>query len=168
MALTASTWKPINVIGLNQEITETSTTQKYDIGFRVRCRDVSSQNRGIGEFVYLLGVASTAAYDAVVFDQSTGAITRTLAASKGPFAVIQSALTANLYGWGQVHGLSLVTAGTVVDNAAVYTTATDGSLDDTQVDSSQVLGAIFRAATDTGQAVIELNYPNAGADDQVT
>lgn len=168
MAITASTWAALNMIGLNQPIAETSTTQKHRIGTRVRCVDTGSTARGEGEFIYLKGVASTVAGDAVVFDESTGATTRTVAASKGPMAVAMSACVASEYGWYQIYGVGVVTVGTVADNAAVYTTATDGSLDDAQVDSQQVIGAIFRSATDTGQATIGLNYPNAGADDQVT
>lgn len=169
MAITASTWMAVDCIGLNQPINETSTTQKHPVGFRVKCKDMGTNDRGYGEFVYLKGVASTVAGDAVVFDLSTGLTTRTVAASAGPFAVAMSANAATTsFGWYQIFGVGVVTCGTVLDNTAVYTTATDGSLDDSQVDSSQVIGAIFRSATDTGVATIGLNYPNAGADDQVT
>lgn len=169
MALTASTWKPLSMIGLNQNIEDTSTSQLHPVGLRVRCVDTSSQARGQGEFVYLKGVASTVAGDGVVYDLSTGLTTRTVAASKGPFAVSMSANAATTsFGWYQIYGVSIVTAGTVADNGQVYTTATDGSLDDAQVDGQQILGATFRSATDTGQATLELQYAFAGADDQVT
>jgi hypothetical protein len=167
MALTASTWKPINVIGLNQNIEDTSTTQKHDLGFRVRCKDTSSQARGFAEFVYLKGVASTAAGDAVVYDTSDNTTVRTVAASHGPVGVAMSANVASQFGWYQTKGLAIVTAGTVADNGLVYTTATDGSLDDAQVDSQQILKAKFRVATDTGQAVVELDDAYAGTDDQL-
>jgi hypothetical protein len=168
MAISASTWVPVDRAGLNQEINSNSTTQKYKALARVKCRDMGTTDRGEGEFVYLKGVASTVAGDAVVYDESTGATTRTVAASKGPLAIAMAATVANEWGWYQIFGVGVVTAGTVADNAAVYTTATDGSLDDAQVDSQQVIGAFFRSADDTGFATIGLHYPVAGSDDQVT
>jgi hypothetical protein len=166
MAITASTWKPISQIGLNQNIEDTSTTQKQDLLTRVRCKDTSSQARGFGEFIYLKGVASTVAGDCVAYDGSDGTTVRTVAASRGQVAVAMSANVASSYGWYQVRGLAVVTAGTVTDNTVAYVTATDGSLDDTQVDVQQIVGATFRVATDTGFAVVELNDPNI-PDDQI-
>ncbi len=169
MAITLSTWKAWNRIGLNQAIDATSTTQQHDLGEIVTCKDVGTTARGFGKFIYLKGVTSTVAGDGVVYDESTWLTTRTVAASKGPFAVSQSANAATTsYGWYQIEGTAVVVSGTVSDNAAVYTTATDGSMDDTQVDGQQVIGAFFRSADDTGFATIGLNRPNAGADDQVT
>ncbi len=167
MAISSGTWKVVGRAGLNQEIGDTSTTQKHPIGERVTAKDVGSTNYGMGEFIYLLGVASTAVGDAAVYDISTGATTRTVAASKGPLGISMSANVANQYGWYQIFGLGVATVGTVADNGAVYTTATDGSLDDAQVDSQQVINAFFRSATDTGLATIQLNYPVAGTDDQL-
>lgn len=167
MAISSGNWQPVNRAGLNQAINVTSTTKLCRIGERVKCRDVGSTNYGEGEFIYLVGVASTAVGDAVVYDESSGATTRTVAASKGPLAVSMSANVASQYGWYQIYGVGVVTAGDVADNAAVYTTATDGSLDDAQVDSQQVIGAFFRSADDTGLATIGLNYPIAGTDDQL-
>lgn len=169
MAISSGTWVPFSEVGLNQAISTTSTTQYHQVGHRVRCRDVGSTAYGEGEFIYLIGVASTAVGDAVVYDLSTGLTTRTVLASAGPMAIAMSAnsSTSN-YGWYQIQGVGVATVGTVLDNGAVYTTATDGTLDDAQVDSSQVIGATFRSATDTGKATIQLSFPIAGADDQVT
>jgi hypothetical protein len=168
MAITASTWKPVGVIGLNQEIADTSTTQHHALGEIVECKDVGSTARGYGKFIYLKGVASTAAGDAVVFDLSDWSTVRTVAASIGDLAVACSANVAGPnYGWYQIEGIAKVTSGTVLDNGLVYTTATDGSLDDAQVDSQQVLNAQFRSASDTGFALIQLNRPHAGTDDQL-
>lgn len=169
MAISASTWKSHNMIGLNQAIEDTSTTQNHPLGFRVRCVDVSTADRGYGEFIYLKGVASTVAGDCVVYDLSTALTTRTVAASKGQVGVAMSANAATTsYGWYQVDGVAVVTVGTVSDNGQVYTTSSDGSLDDAQVDGNQIFGATFRSATDTGVATMEVHFPFAGADDQVT
>lgn len=167
MAISSGTWKVIGRAGLHQNIEATSTTQKYKLGERVKARDVGTTAYGEGEFIYLKGVASTAVGDAVVYDISGGTTVRTVAASKGPLAVAMSANVANQYGWYQIFGLGVVTAGDVADNGAVYTTATDGSLDDAQVDSQQVINAFFRSDDDTGLATIQLNYPVAGTDDQL-
>lgn len=167
MAITASTWKRVGGIGLNQAITDTSTTQMHALGEEVTCKDVGSTDRGWGVFKYLKGVASTVAGDCVVFDSSDHTTVRTIAASVGDVGIAMSANVASQYGWYQVEGIGVVTAGTVADNALVYTTATDGSLDDTQVDSQQIINAQFRAVTDTGQTLIQLNRPHAGTDDQL-
>jgi hypothetical protein len=169
MAITASTWTVIDGrIGLNQDITETSTTQKHHLGDEVVCRDVGSTDRGYARFKYLKGAASTVAGDAVVFDSSAHTTVRTVAASIGDVGIAMSANVASQYGWYQIEGIGIVTAGTVLDNGLVYTTATDGSLDDAQVDSQQIINAQFRGATDTGQALIQLNRPHAGTDDQLS
>ena len=63
MALSASTWVPVGQIGLNQGITDISTTKLHPLGERIRCRDTSSNARGEGEFQYARGVASVAAGD---------------------------------------------------------------------------------------------------------
>lgn len=169
MALTASTWKPIDRIALNQEIADTSTTRNHTLGEIVECKDVGSTARGYAKFIYLKGATSTAAGDAVVFDLSDWTTVRTIAASIGDVGIAMSANAASTsFGWYQIEGVGIVTAATVLDNGLVYTTATDGSLDDSQVDSQQILNAQFRGATDTGFALIQLNRPHAGTDDQVT
>lgn len=164
MAIAAATWRRIDGgVGLNQAIDETSTTQKHNIGDTIRCKDVSSAARGFATFIYLLGVASTAAGDAVTYNGITGATTRTLAATIGPLGVAMSANVANQYGWYQIEGAAVVTAGTVVAGAQAYTTSTDGSLDDAAVTGSLIQGAQFVVATDTGQAVVQLNQGGASA-----
>jgi hypothetical protein len=168
MAISAATWKVWNRVGLNQPIDETSTTQKHELGEEVTCKDVGSTARGFGVFKYLKGVASTAAGDAVVFDSSAHTTVRTVAATIGDLAVAMSANVANQYGWYQVEGIAVVTSGDVADNGLVYTTATDGSLDDAQVDSQQILNAQFRSDDDTGFATIQLNRAHAGTDDQLS
>ncbi len=172
MAISAATWRVVDgTIGLNQAIDETSTTQAHPVGYSVVCKDVGSTARGYGKFVYLPGVASTAAGDMCAFDLNAtagaGATVRTVAATIGDCGVAMSANVASQWGWYQIEGVGVVTAGTVADDGLVYTTATAGSLDDAQVDSQQILNAQFRSATDTGFALIQLNRPHAGTDDQL-
>lgn len=166
MAITASTWKPVNFVGLNQNIEDTSTTQKHDIGMRVVCKDTGSTARGFGEFVYLQGVASTAAGDVVTYEVGGGTTIRAAARAEGPLAVAMSACVASNFGWYQIFGRAVVTAGTVADNAQVYLTASAGSVDDAHVAGDGILGARTAGATDTGQVLVDLQYPcTADTDD---
>jgi hypothetical protein len=95
----------------------------------------------------------------IVFPGGTAAI-RTVARSKGIGGVAMSANVANQWGWYQVRGRAVVTAATVSADTTAYLTATDGSLDDTVVTGDAIYGARFTAATDTGQALIDLMYPH--------
>jgi hypothetical protein len=44
-----------------QAISDTSTTAKHPLGTIVQAKDLASTDYGVGEFIYLKGVASTAA-----------------------------------------------------------------------------------------------------------
>lgn len=86
-----------------QPIANTSTEQKHVLGTIVRALDPTY---GEGEFIYLLGVASTAVGSIVTFDAST--YQTVLCAVGGniprPIAVAMSANVANQYGWYQISG----------------------------------------------------------------
>lgn len=86
-----------------QPIANTSTEQKHMLGTIVRASDPTY---GEGEFIYLLGVASTAVGSIVTFDAST--YQTVLSAVGGniprPIAVAMSANVANQYGWYQISG----------------------------------------------------------------
>lgn len=165
MAISAATWVPIDHIGLDQAIDATSTTQKYTAGKRIRCRDVGSTARGEAVFQYAKGVASVVAGDACVISANNDAAIRTVARSIGPIGIAMAAIVASNWGWFQVSGVGIVTAGTVADDTTPYLTATAGSLDDAVVAGDIVYGARFAGATDTGQALIELSYPHANDTD---
>jgi hypothetical protein len=169
MAISHGTWKPIDRIGLNQAIDVNSTTQKHTIGQRVRCRDVGSTGYGEGEFIYLVGVASTAKGDAVTYNLVDGVTTRLVTNGKGPMAVAMAATVANEYGWYQIQGEGVVAAGSsAAAGTPVYATGTAGTVDNSQADSQQVINAFFCADDDTGFAKITLQYPVAGTDDQLS
>lgn len=161
MAISQGTWAPIAEMGLNQAISETSTTKYYEIGKIVRCRDVGSTAYGEGEFIYLKGLASTAVGDLVVYD-AAGVTTRTVAKSIGPAAVAMSANVASQYGWYQIQGLATVKAGTVSAAGPVYLTATAGQVSSSAVTGDVVSGARAMAADDTGLCKVGLNRPACG------
>ena len=97
---------------------------------------------GNGEFIYLLGVASTVVGSWVVYNADDFSTTLLVADAKGPVAVAMLANVANQYGWYQIQGKAIgrVLTG-YVDNADVWATATPGSVDDAVVAGDRVKGA---------------------------
>lgn len=143
-----------------QNITETSTTLKHDLGTICTAQD---EVLGEGRFIYLKGLASTAIGDAVVWDTAF-ATTRVVAASRGAVGIAMSANVANQYGWYQILGTAVVNAATVVANTACQLTATAGQLDDTTTATNYVDGAVWKSATGTPAANLayaQINYPTA-------
>ena len=90
----------------SQPIDETSTTQNHALGTIVRGKDPTY---GEGEFIYLLGVASTAVGSVVTYDAST--YLTVLSAVGGniprPIAIAMSANVASQYGWYQISGVAV-------------------------------------------------------------
>jgi hypothetical protein len=149
-----------------QPIHETSTTQVHALGEIVNATDGTY---GAGEFMYLLGVASTAQGDLVVYNSKTGATTRTVAGTtKGPVGVAMSACTAGLYGWYQISGATPVLAGTVSADTDVYLTSTASSVDDAVDVGDKVDGATFKAATAAGYALVQMARPSVAAESGTT
>jgi len=100
-----------------QPIANTETTAKHALGTIVRASDPTY---GEGEFIYLLGVASTAVGSVVTYDATThqtvlcavaGAIPR-------PIAIAMSANVASQYGWYQISGVAVVKKQCTVSLAA--------------------------------------------------
>ncbi|NBD11826.1 hypothetical protein [Corallococcus silvisoli] len=143
-----------------QGIYDTSTVQNAPLGTLITAQDALL---GEGEFVYLKGVASTAAGDLVIYDQRAGTTTRTVAGSRGPCAVAMSANVANQYGWYQVSGAAAVKSAAAVAAASVYVTATAGTVDDAVVATDKVDGARYKTADGTpaaGLAILQLARPS--------
>lgn len=90
----------------SQPIANTETTQKHPLGTVVKGVDPTY---GEGEFIYLLGVASTAVGSIVTYDAST--YQTVLSAVGGniprPIAVAMSANVASQYGWYQISGVAV-------------------------------------------------------------
>lgn len=115
------------------------------------------------EYVYLQGVASTAANDAVTYDELFQSA-RSAAAAVGPVAVATAAILAGQFGWYMRRGLGTVNvSAAVADNARLFLTATAGQLDDTSVAGDQVVGAIARSSSaGAGSVTVQLTYPQVG------
>lgn len=112
------------------------------------------------EYIYLEGVADTAQYDAVTYDENY-ATTRSTANAVGCLAVAQAAIVASSYGWYLIKGSGTVNvAAAVTADKQLYLTATAGHLDDADVAGDAVIGMISRtAATGEGTVTAQLNFP---------
>lgn len=140
-------------------------TADHPIGTIVRATDTLW---GEGEFVYLPGVASLAAGDAVVYDLlPTGPTVARLANNAQnntgrPVAFAVEAVPAGSFGWYQIGGAAIVNAvaGTVA--GVMMATATAGSVGNTADAGDQILGGRISSAVGTpsaGKAYATLNRP---------
>ena len=157
--MSSSGWFFIDGWTGQQQITETSTTQKHPIGTTVQAKHATY---GVATFIYLKGVASTAAYNVVVYDAYANTTTRAVAGSRGPAAVAMSANVASQYGWYMIEGSAIITCGTVAADKPLYATATAGSVDDAVVSGDMILGMVSKTANGTpaaGQLVAQIARP---------
>jgi hypothetical protein len=143
-----------------QPVANTDTEQKLPLGTKIKATDPTY---GVGEFIYLKGVASTAIGSWVTYNADDWTTALLAANAIGPVAVAMSANVASQYGWYQVDGkaIGLCLAG-FVDNANVYATATPGSVDDAVVAGDRVKNAKGASAIGTPSgsfAEFEIHYP---------
>jgi hypothetical protein len=141
-----------------QTLTTNSTTQLHPLGTKV-------SDRAGNEYVYLKGVASTAANDFVVYNPSDYTTTRLVVTSIGPVAVAMSACVASQFGWYQIYGLGTGANGNAVlgatGPAAIYAHSVTGAVDDAMVSGDLIHGAYSvssQSVTGAGFSVA-LNYP---------
>lgn len=118
---------------------------------------------GVGEFIYLKGLDSTAVGTWVTYNQDDNSTTLLAANAIGPVAVAMSASVTGKYGWYQISGKAIGKALTgYADDALVYATATAGSVDDTVVAGDRVKNAKGASAVGTpsaGLAEFEIQRP---------
>jgi hypothetical protein len=123
---------------------------------------------GEGEFILLVGVASTVvgslvSYNATTYQTALSANTANLA---GPVAVAMSACTAGLFGWYQIGGLAVIkkTAVAVSPQVAVYQSATTGRVMATAASGKQILGAraanLASVTSTTSTVIVSINRPH--------
>lgn len=137
------------------DTTSVDTTQKHPLGTRAVDTDGN-------EYIYLLGVASTAANDVVSYDEAY-ATTRSVSNAVGPLAIAQAATIASTYGWYLVKGTGTVaTADDVADNKALYLTSTAGAVDDADKAGDAIIGMWSRSAgTGASTVTVQVDYPKA-------
>ena len=143
-----------------QPITDVSTTKNHQRGAIVTASDTGDDDRGDGEFIYLQGVASTVAGDAVIYNADDYSTTRALADGIGPIAIAMGATGASRYGWYQIQGKGSVQVSSgFADNGNCYLTDTAGEIDDEDDDGDFVSGMKGASAISSGVADMELSRP---------
>ena len=154
------------VIGV-QRITETSTTANHALGTIVTAVDPTY---GSAEFIYLTGVASTAAGSWVTFDID-GASALLVASAVGPVGIAMSANVASQYGWYMIYGkhpTALCWASlALASNALLYATASAGIVDDAVVSGDIIRNAKVDAAkaTAVSTVAVEIYRPSVANED---
>lgn len=135
------------------DTTVVDSTAKHELG--TKGVDASGN-----EYVYMLGVASTAAGSAVTFDEAF-TTTLTVASAVGMVAIAMAATIAATYGWYCVKGTCGGLSGAAVaDNLPLYLHATAGTVDDAAVAGDYIFGMFSRSApTGAGAITLQISYP---------
>lgn len=153
-------WKIVTPMVALQAIDATETSATISLGTRVNAKHTTY---GVGEFIYLKGVASTAVGSVVLINPDDWSTSLATANDVGKLGVAMSANVASQYGWYQIYGKGAAKVLTgFVDNADCYLTATAGSVDDADVAGDYIRGMKGASAIDTpstGLAEVELGYP---------
>ena len=157
-------WTPSGNFLLGQNIDETSTTQKHALGEIVECKHTS---RGVGEFVYLQGLAATAVGTWVTYNSDDWSTALLTGSAKGPVAVAMSANVASQYGWYQIGGKASGAAADVANNADVYIDTAAGVCDDAAVTGDRVQRAKWASADDTSTNLADVEIQRPFVDDNV-
>lgn len=149
------------------EITAHDTTAKVPLGTIVKAKD---DTYGEGEFIYLLGVASTVAGALVKYNATTyqtALISVTNGKNKGvPVAVAMAATVAGEYGWYQISGNAVMkkTGVAVTPQVPIFISATDGRIKVLASAGQQILGAqtanLTTVVTTTSTVVVTINRPS--------
>lgn len=161
------TWRiTSHAIGV-QRIADTSTTKNHPLGMIVTAKD---DTYGVGEFIYLKGIGSTAVGSIVNYDDSflTALDSSAVTGPPRPIAVAMSANVASQYGWYQISGMSVAKkaasvsfadgAGLGAGSGLAVAVATG------TVIQGAVVAAVASAKSDVLSVLICINRPNDPSD----
>jgi hypothetical protein len=124
----------------SQGIADNSTTQKHPLGTIVRAVDPTY---GEGEFIYLIGVASTTVGALVTYNVShQTALATSAVGTANPHAVAMSACVASEYGWYQISGLAVVSKANTTSFAASAALASASGEAIAAVTTNRLAGAL--------------------------
>lgn len=159
-AKTAGTWAVTEPAGI-EALTTFGTTQLHKLGRRCKAVDTGSTAYGLGEFIYLEGVASTVR-GSVVYITDAWATILVVADAYGSVALALSANAASAsYGWYQILGQGVAACDTVAAAAPCYIDGTAGRIDDSAVNGDLVIGMRTVTSDDTSTCVVNMtNYPS--------
>jgi hypothetical protein len=124
---------------------------------------------GEGEFILLVGVASTVVGSLVTYNTTTyqTALSPNTANLAQPVAVAMSANLAASFGWYQIGGLAVVkkTAVKTLTNVPMFLSATAGRIMATAASGKQILGArsanLATVTATTSTVIVSINRPHA-------
>jgi hypothetical protein len=147
-----------------QSLTETSTVQQHKLGTIVKGVD---DTLGEGEFIYLLGVASTIVGSMVTWHPSTHQTALSAIGTYLPHTVA-FAMSANLaagYGWYQIGGLTTaaknvavsLAAGVAIGQTSAGLVAKSGSGDEIQ---GAIVAAVASAMSVRTTVLLMINRPH--------
>ena len=157
----AGTFEFIGPYTCDQGIAEIDSDKQAPLGLIVQAVDTGSDDRGVGEFIYLKGVASTAIGSVVLYlpdDWSTALATSD---HVGSIAVAMAATVANKYGWYQISGKgSAKVLSGFEDNDPCYLTGTAGSVDDADAAGDYIANMVGASDISGGLADVELSRPS--------
>ena len=151
----------------NQSITETSTAKQHPLGTIVQARHATL---GVGEFIYITGVASTVVGSIVNYDDNyqTALDTSAVTGPSRPLAIAMSANVASKYGWYQISGLAVATKSNAVsfaDGAGLGATAGLAVAVATgTVIQSAVVRTVASAKSDVTTVAVAINRPHDPSD----
>ena len=123
---------------------------------------------GEGEFILLLGVASTTVGSLVTYNATTyqTALAPNTANLAQPVAVAMAATTAGLFGWYQIGGLAVIkkTAVKTLSQVPMFQSATAGSIMATAASGKAILGArsanLATVTSTVGTVIVSINRPH--------
>jgi hypothetical protein len=136
-----------------QAFDATSTTQNHQLGLVIQGRDPTL---GVGEFIYLKGVASTVVGSIVNYDDNhqTALDTAAVSGPPRPVAVAMSANVANQYGWYQISGLAVAAKASDVSFADGAGLGSGSGLAVAVATGTVLMGAVVRAVASAKSDVL--------------
>ena len=141
------------------KLTDVSSSDKEGVG--------TVRREGDAEYIYCKGVASTIAGSVVYISDdgsyNTALLTTAAGAAPRRLAVAKAAIGNNQYGWYQTKGYCASIAGlaSCAASAALYTSGTDGYVDDDSASQHAIHGMVFNTAVGGSNGVTDgmLDHP---------
>lgn len=144
--------KKVSAIATTGLVTDVHDTQQNQLGARV-------QDEQGNEYVYLLGVANTAANSVVTYNATTYQTALIAADAVGKVAVAMAATVAGKYGWYLIYGFGSASSDTVAAAGGLFIDGTAGRVDDQSVAGDFVNGMVSTAADTSNVLPVHLTYP---------
>src|SRR5574342_232181 len=134
-------------------VTDVDTVQRNPLGTVVW--DESGK-----AYIYLIGVASTAARSVVTYTTATYQTALSVTGARGPVAIAMAPVLAGQFGWYQIYGHASAEFNGAATALARLFSASTGKCDDAVVSGDQIDGAIVAATVGgAGAGAVSLAFP---------